>query len=226
MIRIELLALGALALGSLFVRVWAHAHAGTSVLNNTLVGYVDWFAVGMALALASVTGRDGEHAIARTVMRRPWIPWSLAGACFLAAASPWLDLPRGLWDYTGFQWAAQHVLYVAIGALLALPAIFGEPHRGLIRRLLGLRVVGWLGLISYGVFLWHAPLMLYAWDHGALRLIPAAPFLSLVLSTTVAAVALGALSYYVVEKPFLRLKYRRRPPDPRASVQPVSASAG
>ena len=59
----------------------------------------------------------------------------------------------------------------------------------------------WLGVISYGVYLWHFVAMnLAKWAQ--------APTLVVQMSTTVGGVALAALSFYVVERPFLRLKKR------------------
>ena len=226
MIRTELSVLVTLGVLSLAVRAWSDAHPG-SVLNNTLLGYADWFAVGMGLALASAAahGREQEHLLARTVASRPWIPWMLAAACFLLAASPWLDLPRAIVPATGVHALIQHVLYVTVGGLLVLPAIFGDPHRGLVRRFLALRAMTWLRLISYGVFLWHAPLMIHVWEKGATGVLPGLPFVSLLLVTAGCAVACAALSYFVVEKPILRFKDRRRPSRPPEAV-PAPANAG
>ena len=71
-----------------------------------------------------------------------------------------LGMPRSLPPvYVAGRWLAQHVLFIAVGALLALPGAFGSERRGLPRRFLGHRFLAWLGLVSYGVFLWHQPLM-------------------------------------------------------------------
>ena len=62
--------------------------------------------------------------------------------------------------------------------------------------------MAWLGLISYGIFLWHYAI--------ALRLRDADLDPSLVLIATLAiAIPCAAASYYLVERPLLRLKYRR-----------------
>jgi len=70
------------------------------------------------------------------------------------------------------RWLEEHLLFPAIGLLLALPAVFGDPARGLPRKILGNRGLAWVGLVSYGIFLWHQPLIQPLTDHGALDLIP------------------------------------------------------
>ena len=48
--------------------------------------------------------------------------------------------------------------------LLLLPAVFGTERRGAVRSLLRFAPVAWLGLVSYGIYLWHQ-----GWIKEALR---------------------------------------------------------
>ena len=82
------------------------------------------------------------------------------------------------------------------------------------------RVLAWLGLISYGIFLWHHPIV------GRVRrrpgLGPTGASLGITLATFAIAVVCATLSYYLVERPLLRFKYRspkRR--DAVARVEPA-----
>ena len=161
-IRAEAIALGALALASLALRAAFFDADHSSLWLVTLPAFLDWFAVGMGLALASVAlaGREPRAA----VLRRPWLAWAGAAACF-AVVSLVVPLPRGLVAARTVEAAllAQHVLYIAVGALVALPGIFGirpdaEPPPAQ-STLLGHPVMAWLGLVSYGIFLWHQPLL-------------------------------------------------------------------
>jgi peptidoglycan/LPS O-acetylase OafA/YrhL len=225
MVRIEIAALLAISLVSIGARTWSWAAVGHQTpVDTTLLGNADWFGWGMALALASVvaSAQERESRAVRLVAERPWLPW--AGALFLIwLDSTQLDMARSFPPlYTGGQWLAEHLLFPAVGLLLALPAVFGEPGRGLPRRILGNRILAWLGLVSYGIFLWHQPLMGTLLRHGGLHLIPGMPFVSLLVALTAVSTAIAALSYYLLERPLLRFKDRRPRPEP---VQPAPAPA-
>ena len=83
-------------------------------------------------------------------------------------------------------------------------------------RLLTLRPVAWIGLISYGIFLWHHPLT------GKLtRVEDWTPHGSFVLYTLVVfavATTAATLSYYLLERPILRFK----DPRPRRTARPAT----
>ena len=51
------------------------------------------------------------------------------------------------------------LLRVLIPALVLVPAIFGPAHAGRARRFLAAPFVAWVGLISYGVYLYHVPII-------------------------------------------------------------------
>jgi peptidoglycan/LPS O-acetylase OafA/YrhL len=91
--------------------------------------------------------------------------------------------------------------------VLVLPAAFGGdkvPHR-----ILASAPLAWLGVISYGLFLWHEPFSDWFFDHGFDALGGGTlGFLLLLLPTLAVGVGMGAFSFYVVEKPFLRKRTR------------------
>jgi peptidoglycan/LPS O-acetylase OafA/YrhL len=70
-------------------------------------------------------------------------------------------------------------------------------------------LLGWLGLISYGIYLWHATIV----EKLASTAIGRLPMLARVSVMTAAAasitVACAAISYYALERPILRRKYGR-----------------
>jgi peptidoglycan/LPS O-acetylase OafA/YrhL len=165
----------------------------------------------MALAVGSayLHGAGREPAVVRFVARRPWAFW-LAAAGLFVLLSKGLGFPRtGLVSLTTAQVVAEYVLEGAIALCLLLPAVFGDRAGGWPRRVLAHRRLAWLGLISYGVFLWHLPIAVELAGKGAGGWLPIGRFLSLTLITAAVAIPAAAASYYVVERPLLRLKYAR-----------------
>jgi peptidoglycan/LPS O-acetylase OafA/YrhL len=208
--------------------------------SPTLLGSMQFFTVGMGLAVASVAlqGRPVRSSVGRLLLRRVEWSWALAFASFLVANTvfdyfqvhgypPWLQV-------TG-----NDVLGMATALLVIFPAVFGTTLGGLPRRILASRLLSWLGVVSYGMFLWHVSLLgwLIGADYSAARgLGPSSPLvrglpdfvsdhvlLAALGSTVALSVGAAALSYYLVELPFLRLKerrllafFRRNPGEPEA----------
>jgi peptidoglycan/LPS O-acetylase OafA/YrhL len=228
MVRTEVLGLLALGAIAVAVRVLSFSAAGGQTLwHVTLPGNLDWFGWGMAIALASVMlqGREHETRAGRLLERSSWISW-LAAAVTFWVLSTHLHMPRAFPPlYTPRQYLVEHLLFPLVGALLVLPAVFGPPGRGVVRRILALRVLQWFGLVSYGIFLWHQPLMHPLSNHRAAELLPGAPFLSMLLATTAVSAVCAAASYYAIERPLLRFKDRRRKTT-TGEPQPAAASAG
>ena len=63
----------------------------------------------------------------------------------------------------------------------------------------------WLGLVSYGVYLWHFSIAYAVGEGGANE-----SFWPTLVFTLGLAIPLGAVSWYLVERPMMRFKYRRR----------------
>jgi peptidoglycan/LPS O-acetylase OafA/YrhL len=94
--------------------------------------------------------------------------------------------------------------------------MFGDFTRGWVRRLLGNRVLLYVGLISYGIFLYHFAVLaqLDKWGLGSTLQGHLAPLWAVVAFA--GSVLLATLSYYLVERPFLDLKRLVRDPRWRA----------
>ncbi len=209
-VRIELVVLATLVLVSLAWRT-------VSLESDSLVGFLTlpalflWFAPGMALAVASVVLREGGASWrpAEVVARMPWIPWALSAVAFGAVvATTDVDtkgVPPGAWEMIH-----RSVLTVAAAALLLIPAVSGPEAGGAIRRLLSWPVLAWLGLVSYGIFLWHHTVVGWLMEQGVDGWLPGDGFAVLTVATFALATTLAAASYYAVERPFLRLKDRHR----------------
>jgi peptidoglycan/LPS O-acetylase OafA/YrhL len=108
----------------------------------------------------------------------------------------------------------RHLLNSLIAVMVLIPAVFGDPLRGLARRLLGNPAIVYVGLISYGFYLFHWAVVdrLFRWklagDVGFLN-----SYVSWYVTALAGALLLGSLSYYLVERPALSLK-RLVPPRP------------
>jgi peptidoglycan/LPS O-acetylase OafA/YrhL len=167
-------------------------------ITNTAFGYWFLFASGMGLAVASVglSGSEREPALVRLAASNPVIAWLGAIVAYVALCF-WLPLvPLNTTD--------RLVNFVGLGFvafLVVLPAVFGDAGRGVPSRVLAHPLIAWLGLISYGIFLWH-----FAIAEEVARDLP---YVLALVVTLVLSVAVAAVSYYLLERPILRFKYRR-----------------
>lgn len=198
----------------------------TSNLWAFLPASLDWFALGMGLAVASalVEGAERRPGLVRLIDRRPAVAWGAAALLFvLVAAGIGVDgeFPE---TTSGLQWLAQHELYGLVALALALPAVFGD-GRGVVRRILRARPLPWFGLVSYGLFLYHHPILLALRDSSIAHVWRSFPMLGLTVAGLVIATACAAASYYVVERPLLRLK-RTRQNDPSVGARAPAVPAG
>jgi peptidoglycan/LPS O-acetylase OafA/YrhL len=223
-VRRELLALvGLAAMGLAFAAVvvrGADPNLPRDVwLFMQLPNYLDAFAAGMALAVVSAWwgAREDTSGLPGLVARRPWLAWAAALAAFVAAAQL-----GTVGAQTDREYFLSQRLFVVVAVGLLLPAVFGDPARGLVRRVLGWRPLLWLGLVSYGIYLYHVlaldRVLVWGWKTNA-----TAGELARLVAGILLTVALAAASYYVVERPALRLK-RRVAPAP-AGDQPGAVSA-
>lgn len=202
--RRQLGVLGVLAAASVAFNTLIAFQAGVGYLNRTVLGTFLWFALGMSLAVLSVGLRGGipSRGALGFVARNSWVPWAAAAAIYVAMC--W-DRGTSLVPLTTGAVIAEQVTYGVIAALLLLPAVFASGARGLPERLLSHRPVAWVGLISYGIFLWHMPIALELANSSLLG----GSFLAVLVGTTALTFACAAASYYLVERPILRLKYER-----------------
>lgn len=86
-----------------------------------------------------------------------------------------------------------------IGAFLVILA--GRDGTSIVGRILAWRPVAFVGLISYSLYLWHWPLIVFQRDYGLL-LIPGTPDRDQKLMVIACSLILGALSWKFIEQPF------------------------
>lgn len=223
----ELSALSLMALGGIVVDVLASRRLISNTLADSLLGECVWFALGMTLAVLSVADARGQlpprpKAI---VVDHPGLCWAGAGACLVAVAA--VLRPGSVFNIvlqleTKQPYARTLGAIALTGALMVLlvgPAVFGEQAGGWPRRFLRSPAMAWIGLISYGVYLWHLPIAEWLarsadpsqFSATGLGLLAHVHVLStpvLFVATLVLSLGVAAASYYAVELPILRRKER------------------
>jgi peptidoglycan/LPS O-acetylase OafA/YrhL len=220
--RSELIAVGGVVVASLvYTAVLVYSHAVDPIpyapkrLLASLPGYMDHIGLGMLLAVVSVwvLDRDGElPRPLRTLARYPSVAWGIAIAAF-ASGALWFGLRAA---YTPTEYVGRHLINDVIAVAVLIPAVFGDPRRGLTRRVLATRPIVYIGLISYGFYLFHWAVIqqLFRWKlNGKIGFLTS--YAAWFGAALAGALVLGSLSYYVVERPALSLK-RLVPPRPRA----------
>jgi len=178
-------------------------------LQLTLPTFLDDFALGMALATlaAAYRGRSEQPRAIRLIDRYPSIAWA-AGAAALLAGALTLGLLGQVGDLrqSGAPYMLRHYLIEVIAVGLLLPAMFGDPTRGFVRRLLANRVLLYVGMVSYGVYLWHLAILeqMNRWGYESIGDRDAFLWFVVVLPVSV---LIASLSYYLIERRALGLRH-------------------
>ena len=165
------------------------------------------FAAGMVLAVLSSWWT--EHGQVPAVLAARWFPWmawlvafgSIGLLCVVTPATTlitFISAPRAM--------AAELIMVLGSAALL-LPAIFGPDHKDGIRRFLEWRPMVAIGLVSYGIYLWHYAIAV--WLSTQLTAHHRADsFVVLSLLTFVVTGVVATLSYVLIERPGMRMRQR------------------
>ena len=195
---------------------------GWLVTNLWLPAQMDLFALGMLLAVLSAWWT--EHDSEPKWLSARWMPWvSWLGAVLAFWAVSHLGIPTQF-ELLPLRTTSmeQHGLYGIFALLLLLPAVFGPEDRSLIRRFLRCWPMASLGVVSYGIYLWHIGALdqFMSWTGYVLFEVP---FWILSLGTLALSIVVASISYFALEKPVLRLKDRlgwwNRPIGPTAEAE-------
>ncbi len=158
---------------------------------------------GLSFVLALVLTTSWPQGAFYLLPTRFW-EFALGAACALLPARPracgWLALVGLALIIAGFwlirpETPAPGAMFLLPRVGTALVILFAAPEN-VAGRLLSLKPLTWLGLVSFGTYLWHQPLLVlanYVWFGG----LPLAATLGLVAGS----VSIGAASYYLIEQP-------------------------
>ena len=163
---------------------------------------------GMLLAvLSAASGRD-DNLAARTnrLGRYPALSWAIALTLYVYLA--WR--PYHFLGSTPSELMWDRALKIPIALLLVLPAVFGDQREGVLRRMLSAAPVAYLGLVSYGIYLWHARVTAFIATSDALNKHGAIYAIGTLVLAYGATVAIASASFFVVERPVFRLARRSR----------------
>jgi peptidoglycan/LPS O-acetylase OafA/YrhL len=214
-LRGDVILLTVLSAASLAFR--AHYSSFSDVATvSTLPGTFLWFALGMGMAVRSVAaeGRPPPEGPARLPPGAwPLLSWLAAAIAFfllheLAANTDSLGATAGA--------VSTHILYGVAAMFILLPAVSQPAARGAVPRLLRTRTLAWVGLVSYAFYLYHTIVIaqleqLASNDHIAAR------YLFVATGGLLISLACAAASYYMLERPAMRIGRSSRSLQPRTS---------
>lgn len=172
---------------------WNKATIGeTSVYRLALPGMLPYFGLGMLAAIgASLWERRGARATSAMSRHIPTVVFA-AGLLVLAAAI--YNYERNIYSET---LQVIRDIPAATGFALIIAGVAMATERSRFGRALSWRPLVALGTVSYGVYLWHVPLLLAG---RSANLLPEGTVLASALVLSI-SVAIGALSWRFVESP-------------------------
>lgn len=188
---------GLFLVGPVFRMVLA-ATGPHTVGDAWLPAQADYFALGMALAVASAWAAEGGRLVAAIdwLRRVPWV-------CHLFALELlWVlgrfELPVGFDRAGPGTQLGRNLVYLAVCACLVVPAAFGS-RRAASNRFLASRPLHVLSELSYALYLWHM-----LWQRKAIEWLGGpgpATFWSVLYVGLLLTLVSAVLSYYLVERP-------------------------
>jgi peptidoglycan/LPS O-acetylase OafA/YrhL len=167
-----------------------------AVAGHAPPSFLPYFACGMLVALMVEHGRAQGVALSAKCSAA----LALAAAVLLVSNGGWHELDRsvGSFPMEVFADLAAAVAFAAVIASLVLGTGAGL-------RWLAWRPLAWIGTITYGLYLWHIPVIVFARGNGLLPGGALSAFVALPL-----AVAFGAASWYLLEQPLMKRAARLR----------------
>jgi peptidoglycan/LPS O-acetylase OafA/YrhL len=195
--------------------VWRYLVVTSTHHSSVITASLDWlpanadlFALGMLLAVVSVSAElgGGVRRLTEAAGRHAWVWWTAAALSFWAVSTQ-IGLPRDFRALPTGPWMGRQILYGLTAFFLLVPGVFGRTDAGVGRRMLAWRWVQFLGLISYGMYLWHEAAIdeFRRWVHMPMF---GGHVVGMTVVTLAFSITVAVASYVVVERPALRMKDR------------------
>lgn len=205
-LRLQLGLLAAMYVTSVVFRAYIVARPdGRALMNGSLFNHLDWFAVGMLLAIA-VSWRDAGHRVPSALQGladREWASFVCAAMCFGAVVAV-MPAPMSLaFNEPPLVYFFRFALQGPAAGFLLLPAVLGRSDQ-LVQRTLRRPWPAAIGTLSYGLYLWHKSILGWIADrlHSEVSVLGLAGCFAAVL---VVSLLIATLSYRLLERPALAL---------------------
>jgi peptidoglycan/LPS O-acetylase OafA/YrhL len=162
---------------------------------------VDLFAAGMAISIVAVGGSARAHK-----GKAPWdaVGWTAAAVVFAGYAvmvgGPTFEMladPNGA--YIGLFWQRRQLVLAVVAVLIVAPLVLApRPARRVDRGL-----VAWVGVVSYGLYLWHLPVMEAVAAEWRRHSADPVPFAVVLVVGALVGLGAAAASWHLIERPVL-----------------------
>lgn len=175
-----------LALGIAYNWAAAHDPHTSETMTKILPAMAPYFALGMLAAVAARGRRAGRPAVALAL---------LAGSAAVVADAWWAAV-EAKHGSTAIELRIWRDDLAAAGCAAIVWAVVSARRRV---PLLGSRLMSWFGQISYGIYLWHVPVLLWLRIRG---LLPASPVAGFVVALG-PTLLVSAASWRLLEQPIM-----------------------
>jgi peptidoglycan/LPS O-acetylase OafA/YrhL len=181
---------------------------GEPLATRWLPAHLSWFCAGLLLAQARVNPDvPWARRLTDLAVRHPGTCLGVALGAFLVATTP-VAGPLTLAPFSGWEALWKQALGAVVAFAVLLPFALGDA-RAPGARALGGPVGRYLGEVSYGVFLWHLPVLEAFYAVSGTPLFGGHLWFALVVVVPV-TLGLATLTHHVVERPLVRRAHRVR----------------
>jgi peptidoglycan/LPS O-acetylase OafA/YrhL len=205
-VRAELLLIALLSAASVLIGGFSHSIRDNEIFRFSFLAHFLWLGLGLAAAVLSVGYRNRREELPRPLRlaaEHPGACWAVALAIWVVEVFTFYPAPFTVAPAGSIEYILLQLVQALVATLLLIPVVFGNPNFGVASRVFGNPAMLWLGLVSYGLYLWSVTITVYLGVGGAEE-----SFLPVLILTFLITLPLAAGSYYLVERPLMVLKYR------------------